>query len=330
MISFQNTDWIQLFDPNPNDIKNIEFPPTINYTSHLDSKSNLISSFQHNEMIGSEDVKDYLEGLSRLFDKDLSFRYYTDTGYYVCKHLSKLNDYSFTYWELFFVRLCIEQIECIFKSFSMKEEDYNLTEIHFKYVSKNMGYLELIGSSEMEDIKSLSKVYYIGLVKIKDFLEGKKRMYEPHGECIWGDNKIALKKLYDLSKNKYFEDRGFELFYSAFLLNHYIGSERNKINFLENPRFVMSYFLNETKKYYLPYYRENYTEWVINTVEFKGKSKDYKRVNELLNLYMKEGISSEKIKNEIKIIKGIVEKVDRYYLDESYPKSKNNTFNTSL
>ena len=161
-------------------------------------------------------------------------------------------------------------------------------------------------------------------------MENKKHLYEPTGECIWGDNKIALKKLYELTRNKYIEDNGFELFYSSFLDNHYIGSERNKINLIKNHRLIMSHFLNEIKKYFLQYYQLNYTKWIIDTVNFKEKPKDSKRVNEILNLIIKEGSSKDKVKKQLKDLDKIIKEVDKYYLSEDYPKNEKTIINTSL
>ena len=88
----------------------------------------LISSIEANDMIGSDDVRDYLKDLSILFDNELSYKYYTDSGYYIGKYLSPLDNYPFTHWELIFVNYYLKQFEYIFRLFNFKVEDISFSE----------------------------------------------------------------------------------------------------------------------------------------------------------------------------------------------------------
>ena len=139
-----------------------------------------------------------------------------------------------------------------------------------KFINKNE-YSHFIGSSEIDDIVCLSKIYFINLVKIQDFLEGKLKIYQPVGKNIWGDNWVAIKTFYEETKSIYIKDNGYLNFCSVFLTNNYEGLNEKRLNLINTTQPNFSYLLNEIKPFFHKTTQENYNSWVSSNFTFKGK-----------------------------------------------------------
>ncbi len=266
---------------------------------------------------GIEKIQEYLESINDWFEKDLSFEFYTQTGYYINKHLIDIDDFSFTNWELIAVKEYLQIFEQALKFFYSNLEDIPYYNICYKGTNESW---KISKEKIIEHLVSL----YIDLIKTKNFLEKKWEFYEIKGVCIWGENENALKTLYEETKSIYVQDRDFKHFKSVFVTNMYINGDNQKINLIGTTEANFSYLLNEIKQFFIPSYQDIYSYWIYNNVTFKTKTKSRNRVTELLK------ISGDKHVSQRKKIDSIIKKVASNYFNEETPKKKHIILYTKL